>query len=162
MLKEEIQHLLNQLIQVENNSSYLYTAMSNHLARLNYTGMANWLKLQAAEEKTHADKLMTYVIDRGGKVQLMALPEQSADFGSPLETFQKVLEHERFVTNSYQKSFDYLAGQNDQQTSLIVQDILREQIDETAQAEVIIGRLKIAADNPSAILILDQELGQRK
>lgn len=61
MLKEEIQQLLNQLIQVENNSSYLYTAMSNHLSRLNYVGMANWLKLQAAEEKTHADTLMTYV-----------------------------------------------------------------------------------------------------
>lgn len=92
----------------------------------------------------------------------MALPEQADDFGSPLETFKKVLEHERLVTSSYQKSFDYLAGQNDQQTSLIIQDFLREQIDETAQAEVIIGRLSIAGENPSAILIIDQELGQRK
>ncbi len=64
------------------------------------------------------------------------------------------------VTNSYRQAYE-LASKSDQQTAVILQEFLREQIDEEAQAQTIADRLKIARNNPAAILILDQELGQR-
>ncbi|GLY09447.1 ferritin [Bacillus badius] len=160
MLNEQIQKLLNNLIQVEHVSTTLYLAMSAYMASRNYTGMARWLRLQAEEERTHMLKLIDYVTDRGGQVEIQALPAQPAAFGTPLETFQKVLEHERFVTNSYRQAYNY-AAQHDQQTAVLFQEFLREQVDEEAQAQTIVDRLKLAQNNPAALLILDQELGRR-
>ncbi|MGE1110299.1 ferritin [Priestia megaterium] len=158
-MNEQIQKLLNNLIQLEHVSSTLYLAMSNYMNRLNYKGMGSWLRLQSEEERTHMLKLIDYLVDRGGTVELSSLPAQPSEFGSPLETFQKVLEHEKFVTNSYRQAFQFISQANDPQTLVIVQDFLREQVDEEAQT--IVDRLKIAQNNPAAIFILDQELGQR-
>ncbi|MCU9595009.1 ferritin [Caldibacillus thermolactis] len=159
-MNEELQKLFNNLIQVEHLSTTLYLAMSAYMGRLNLTGMAHWLRLQSEEERTHMLKLIDFVVNRDGTVQLMNLPAQPNDFGTPLETFQKVLAHEQFVTNSYRQAFNYV-NQVDPQATVIIQDFLREQIDEEAQAKTIVDRLKLAENNPSAILLLDQELGAR-
>ncbi|WP_423410337.1 ferritin [Heyndrickxia sp. MSNUG] len=159
-MNEELQKLFNQLIQIEHVSTTLYLAMSAHMGKLNFTGMANWLRLQSEEERTHMLTLIDFVVDRDGTVQIGSLPAQPSDFGTPLETFQKVLAHEQFVTNSYRQAYNY-ALQADPQAALIIQDFLREQIDEEAQAKKIVDRLKLAENNPSALLLLDQELGAR-
>lgn len=161
MINEQIEKLVNNLIQVEHVSSTLYLAMSAYMGSLNYTGMAKWLRLQSEEERTHMLTLIDYLVNRGGKVELGQLPAQPVQFGSPLETFQKVLEHEQYVTNVYRQAFNY-ANQNDQQTAIVIQDFLKEQIDEEAQAQTIVDRLKLAQNNPSALLIIDQELGKRQ
>ena len=123
--------------------------------------MATWLRLQSEEERTHMLKLIDYMIDKDATVQLTSVPALPSDFGSPLELFQKVLEHEKFVTNSYRQAFNYV-NQVDPQATVIIQDFLREQINEEAQTHTIISRLTIAQNNPSAILLVDQELGKRK
>lgn len=160
LINSEIQKLLNNLISVENLSSSLYLAMSAYMATKNYTGMSHWLRLQAEEERTHMLKLIDYVTDRGGTVEILNVPTQQATFGTPLETFSKVLEHEKYVTKTYRDSYDY-ANQIDQQTAILLQDFLREQVDEEAQAQKIVDRLTLAQNNASAILLLDQELGNR-
>ncbi|KGM45088.1 ferritin [Neobacillus niacini] len=159
-MNEELQKLFNSLIQIEHVSTTLYLAMSAYLGRLNFTGMAHWLRLQSEEERTHMLRLIDFVVDRDGTVQLNNLPAQPSNFGTPLETFQKVLAHEQFVTNSYRQAFNYVS-QVDPQAAVIIQDFLREQIDEEAQAKTIIDRLRLAENNPSALLLLDQELGRR-
>ncbi|MBN9654879.1 ferritin [Halobacillus sp. GSS1] len=160
-MNKEMEQLFNRLIEIEHVSTTLYLAMSAYMGKKNYTGMANWLRLQSEEERTHMLKLIDYVVDKDGTVQLSQIPAQPTEYGSPLETFQKVLEHEQFVTNSYRQAFNY-ANQTDPQAAVIIQDFLREQIDEEAQSQTIVDRLKLAQDNPSAILLLDQELGQRQ
>lgn len=161
MIDEQIQKLLNNLINVENVSSSLYLAMSAYMATKNYIGMAKWLRLQSEEERTHMLKLIDYVTNRGGNAEIQALPAQPVDYGSPLNTFQKVLTHEQFVTNAYRKAYDY-ASKVDSQTAVLFQDFLKEQVDEEAQSQMIVDRLNLAQNNPSAILLIDQELGQRK
>ncbi|WP_371860328.1 ferritin [Halobacillus faecis] len=156
-----MEQLFNRLIEIEHISTTLYLAMSAYMGKKNYTGMASWLRLQSEEERTHMLKLIDYVVDKDGTVQLFQIPAQPTDYGSPLETFQKVMEHEQFVTNSYRQAFNY-ANQTDPQAAVIIQDFLREQIDEEAQSQTIVDRLKLAQDHPSAILLLDQELGQRQ
>ncbi|QHT47489.1 ferritin [Halobacillus sp. ACCC02827] len=160
-MNEEMQKLFNRLIEIEQVSTTLYLAMSAYMARENYTGMAHWLQLQSDEERTHLLKLIQYMSDKNGTVQLSNIPAQPSEYGTPLETFQKVLEHEQFVTNSYRQAYNY-AVQVDPQAAVIIQDFLREQIDEEAQAQTIVDRLSLAQNNSSALLLLDQELGQRQ
>ncbi|MEN2768144.1 ferritin [Ornithinibacillus xuwenensis] len=159
-MNEELQKLFNNLIQIEHLSTTLYLAMSSYMGRLNLTGMAHWLRLQSEEERTHLLTLIDFVVNRDGTVQLNSIPAQQSDFGTPLETFQKVLAHEQYVTNSYRQAFNY-TNQVDPQAAVIIQDFLREQIDEEAQVKTIVDRLQIAENNPSALLLLDQELGAR-
>lgn len=162
MITEQIQQLLNHLISVELGSAYLYLAMANYFARRNLTGMAQWLRLQHDEERTHADTLLNYLTDRGGVVEIRAIPAQPVNFGSPLEAWQQVLSHEQLVTQNYQQAYDMAMKAQDYQTATILQDFLREQVDEVAQATRIVGRLQINRDNPAGLLLLDQELGQRQ
>jgi ferritin len=159
-MNDELQGLFNDLIQLEHVSSTLYLAMSAYMAKQNYTGMAHWLRLQSEEERTHMLTLIDFVVDREGTVQINSIPAQPTDFGTPLETFQKVLSHEQFVTNTYRQAYNYV-NPIDPQAALIIQDFLREQIDEEAQAKTIIDRLKLAGNDPSALLLIDQELGAR-
>ncbi|UHA58730.1 ferritin [Metabacillus litoralis] len=161
MVREEVQQLINNLIQIEHISTTLYLAMSAYLDRKNYTGMAKWLRIQSDEERTHMLILIDYLSGKDGVVKLTEVPAQPTNFGTPLETFQRVLEHEQYVTNSYRQAYDYVK-QIDPQTTVIVQDFLREQIDEEAQSLTIVERLKLAENNPSALLLIDQELGQRQ
>jgi ferritin len=160
-MNEDLQKLFNNLIEIEHVSTTLYLAMSAYLGKLNYTGMAKWLRLQSDEERGHMLTLIDYVVDKDGSVKLSSIPGQPSDFGTPLNTFQKVLEHEKFVTDSYRQAFTY-ANQIDPQAALIIQDFLREQIDEEAQSQTIVDRLKLAGSDSSALLLLDQELGQRQ
>ncbi|MBO9130232.1 ferritin [Bacillus sp. 165] len=160
-MSEQIQQLINNLIQIEHVSTTLYLAMSNYMNKLNYKGMGTWLRLQSEEERVHMLKLMDYLVDRGGTVEVKAIPAQLSEFGSPLDTFQKVLEHEQFVTSSYRQAYDYVNKVNDPQTLVIIQEFLKEQIDEVAQSQTIVDRLKLAQNNPAALLIVDQELGKR-
>ena len=160
-MNEELQRLFNRLIEIEHVSTTLYLAMSAYMGKENYTGMANWLRLQSNEERSHLLKLIDFVVDKNGTVELTAVPAQPSNFGTPLETFQKVLEHEQFVTNSYRQAYNY-AIQVDPQSAVIIQDFLREQIDEEAQTQTIVDRLTLAQNQPSALLLLDQELGQRQ
>ncbi|MYL33593.1 ferritin [Pontibacillus yanchengensis] len=160
MLNEQILKMLNNLIQIEHVSSTLYLAMAAHMAKKNYTGMASWLRIQSGEERTHMLRLIDYVTDRDGTVEIKSMPAQPTDFGNPLETFKKVLEHEQFVTDSYRQAYTF-TNQKDQQTADLLQQFLREQVEEVAQSQTIVDRLTIADNNPAALLILDQELGQR-
>ena len=160
-MNEELQKMINNLIEIEHVSTTLYLAMSAYMGKLNLTGMASWLRLQSEEERGHMLKLIDYLVDKGGTVKLSSVAAQPSDFGTPLETFKKVLEHEQYVTNSYRQAYNY-ALQVDPQTAVIVQEFLREQIDEEAQSQAIVDRLEIAGNNASALLLLDQELGQRQ
>lgn len=162
VITEQMQQLINHLIQLELSSAYLYLAMANYFARLNLTGMATWLRLQHDEERGHAQLLINYLTDRGGMVEMRAIPAQPVNYGSPLEAWQQVLKHEQFVTQNYQQAYDMVTKAQDYQALPIVQDFLREQVDEVAQAINIVGRLQMAKDNPAALLMIDQELGQRE
>lgn len=160
-MNEELEKLMNNLIQLEHVSSTLYLAMSAYMGKQNLTGMAKWLRLQSEEERTHMLTLIDYVVDKDGTVEIHSIPAQPSDFGTPLETFQKVLAHEQFVTNSYRQAYNFVS-QVDPQAGVIIQDFLREQIDEEAQSQIIVSRLQLAENNPSALLLVDQELGQRQ
>ena len=105
MISEQMQRLINHLIQVELVSANLYLAMSNYFNRRNLTGIGTWLRLQYEEEVGHARRLMDYLVDRDGEVQIPPIPAQPVEFGSPREAFQQVLAHERSVTQEHRQAY---------------------------------------------------------
>ena len=106
MLKEKIEKALNEQINRELYSSYLYLSMCAYAQKLGLPGVANWMKVQAKEELTHANKFFDYIIERNGKVELKAIDAVPVEFGNIIETFQKVLEHEEYISESINKLVD--------------------------------------------------------
>ncbi|MCR4426384.1 MAG: ferritin [Firmicutes bacterium] len=160
-MPESTQRLFNHLIQVENVSAQLYLAMSSYFGKIGLSGMENWLRLQYKEERGHAEKLIDHVVDRDGTVRLLPIPEQPSSFGTPLDAFQNVLRHEQYVTEQYREAYGIVTRENDLESLPIILDFLREQVEEEAQADVIVDRLRISGSDPAAILLIDRELGQR-
>ena len=97
MISKSLQDAFNEQIGKEFYSSYLYLSMSAYCESVNLPGFAHWLKVQWKEEVSHAMKLIEYVVDRGGRVILGAIDSPPAEFKSPLEIFNEILEHEQMV-----------------------------------------------------------------
>ena len=92
MIHRSIQDALNVQINLEQYSAQLYLAMSAHCERKSFRGFAHWLRVQAQEETAHAMKLVTFVLDRGGQLELKAIEAPPTDFGSVTQVFEKILE----------------------------------------------------------------------
>ena len=99
MLKEKMQVALSEQINKELYSSYLYLSMSAYAQSLGLPGVAHWMKIQAKEELTHANKFFDYIHERNGKVDLKAIDAVETEFGDVIGLFEKVLEHEEYVTS---------------------------------------------------------------
>jgi len=161
MISKKIQTALNDQIQKEFHSAYLYLAMSTYSESKNLKGFAGWLKVQYNEETGHATKLVNYLLERGGKVALKSIDAPPADFGSPVEVFEAVLKHEEFITASINKLYETALEEKDYPTQIFLQWYINEQVEEEASASAILERLKVIGDKGSSILYIDKELGKR-
>ncbi|MTV47886.1 ferritin [Heliobacillus mobilis] len=159
MISQTMQQIFNQLIQVDLNSAYFYLAIANYFERMSLKGFSVWLQAQHDEELTHAHGLIRYLLDRGGVPVIPSLPQQPVNFGTPLQAWEVVLQHERYVTNMYQKGYNVALQQGDTQSQVILQTALVEQVDEEAQTTDIIGKLKLVEGMPGGILMVDREVG---
>ena len=99
MINEKMAKALNEQINKEFYSSYLYLQMAAYFEEMGLKGFANWMKVQAQEENTHAHKFYNYLLDRGGKVVLETIQKPEDDFKSVIDVFERVLNHEVYVTS---------------------------------------------------------------
>lgn len=159
MLSKTIQDALNDQIQKEFASSYLYLAMAAYCETQNLPGMAKWLKVQAEEERGHAMRIFEYVNDRGGTVILKAIEQPPAEFGTPVEVFEKVLAHEQKVTASINDLYALAVKENDYATQVMLQWFITEQVEEEKTASDIVALLKLAGEH---VVVLDHRLGKRE
>ena len=113
MVSNTVQNAINEQIKNELYSAYLYLSMSAHFESASLLGLAHWMRVQSQEELGHALKFYDYVLDRGGKVILQAIDQPPADWTSPLELFNQVLEHEQKVTGLIHKLNDLAIKEND-------------------------------------------------
>ena len=113
MITEKLQNAINEQITAEMWSSNLYLAMSFYMEKEGYCGMASWLKKQSFEEHAHACELASYIIKRGGKAKLDKVDVVPNDFGTPLEVFEQVYEHECRVSKMIDALVDVAAAEKD-------------------------------------------------
>ncbi len=160
MLSDKIQDALNEQINAEFYSAYLYLAMSAWCEDKDLAGMAHWFRIQAQEEAAHAMKFLEYVTNRSGRVVLGAVAAPPKDWDSPIHVFQHTLEHERDVTARVNKLVDVARDSGDHQTEALLHWFVTEQVEEEATAASIVGRLKLAGDG-GGLFMIDDQLGQR-
>ncbi|MCS6844194.1 MAG: ferritin [Caldilineales bacterium] len=161
MLSNTLQQALNDQIRKEFHSSYIYLSMAAYFEAENLPGMAHWMRLQADEEREHAMKIYDFVLDRGGRVTLQAIEAPPTDFASPLAVFETAYAHEQKVTQSIHDLYALAVKEGDYPTQVMLQWFVDEQVEEEKSAGLVVAQLRRVGDSPAALLMLDQQLGQR-
>jgi ferritin len=162
MISKTLQDALNEQINFELSSAYLYLSMSAHFEAQNLSGCANWMRVQYQEETGHAMKFYKYVFDRSGVVTLKAIPQPATKFKTPLEIFQQVLGHEQKVTAAINKLFEMAVKEKDYAAQSFLLWFVNEQVEEEKNATDIINMLEMIGDSPVSLIMADRQLGARK
>lgn len=162
MLNEKIEKALNEQINAEMWSAYLYLSMAAYCHHIGQPGMASWFEVQFCEEQDHAKILFNYINSRNGRVDLKPIEAVPTEWNSVLDVFQSTLHHEQKVTTMINKLYALTHENNDFATQSMLKWFIDEQVEEEENAQTIIDNIKMIKDNGYGIYMLDKELGARK
>ena len=161
-IKAAVEKAINDQINAELYSAYLYLSMAAYFEGRNMKGFAKWMQIQTKEEVSHAMKFYNFVFERGGKVTLKAVEQPQTDWKSPLALFEQVYEHEQKVTSLINKLVEAARADNDMATENFLMWYIDEQVEEEAHAYEAVLKLKMVGDVPQAMYMLDKEMGARE
>lgn len=161
MLKQRMQEAINNQIQKEIQSAYLYLSMEAYCQTLDLDGFANFFRVQFKEELDHAMKFYDYVNSTGGAVILQAIEQPQISFKSPLDVFKTGLEHEQYVTELINNLAKIANEENDYATASFLQWFINEQVEEMNNFNKYVKKLSLAGSDPTALFMINTELGQR-
>jgi len=161
MLSKTIEAALNHQINRELYSSYLYLGMAAYFESVNLRGFANWMHVQANEERGHAKKFYDYVYARQGRVILENIEAPKAKWTSTGKVFEEVYAHEQKVTGMINNLVDLAIREKDHATFEMLQWFVKEQVEEEANAVQIVDKIKVLGDIPGHLFCLDHELSKR-
>jgi len=161
MLSEKMQSALNEQINAELWSGYLYLSMSMQFENTGMNGVANWFRIQFQEEQAHAEIFMNYINQRGGRVILKAIPEVPVDWATPLDAFKATLEHERKVTAMINNLFAMAEAEKDYATRDRLAWFVNEQVEEEDNAQALIDKFTLIGNDGMGLYMLDNELASR-
>jgi ferritin len=161
MVSNEVQGAINAQIGREFYAAYLYLGMMAYFESRSLTGFGHWMRLQAQEEAAHAMRLVDFLLDRGGHVELQAIERPTVDFDSPLAVMQAALAHERMVTGTINELYAVAVQHNDYPAQVLMQWFVSEQVEEEKNAGEIVDQLELAGGSASALLVLDGRLAER-
>lgn len=161
MLNLKVEESINDQINAELFSAYLYLSMSAYLESENLPGFASWMRVQFQEEQAHAMKFFDFVNERGGKVVLEAIEAPQTEWGSVVEIFEHTLSHERMVTERINHLMDVALEERDYATESFLRWYIDEQVEEEASAEAILSQLERLEGHGNGMIMLDRELGTR-
>lgn len=161
MLKEKISQLLNEQINKELYSAYLYLDMSNYYMENGLDGFGNWYKVQAQEERDHAMLFMQYMQNNGEKITLEQINAPDVIFNGFDVPLAESLKHEQFVTASINTIYDEAYQVKDYRTMQFLDWFIKEQGEEEKNAEDLITKFKVFGSDAKGLYMLNQELGTR-
>jgi ferritin len=161
MISQKMQDAINQQVNAEIYSAYLYLSMSAYAEDQNLPGFAHWLRRQHQEEMEHAFKLMQHLYDRGGRVLLKAIEAPTTEWKSITAVFENVLEHEQHVTALIHKLYDAAVAEKDTAAQIFLQWFVTEQVEEEASASSLVENLRRVGEKSGGFLWLDKDAGRR-
>ncbi len=161
MLKDKVEKALNEQLNAEGFSSYLYLSMSSYFESLNMKGFATWMKVQAEEEYEHAKKFYDFILQRGGRVRLKGIEEPKTDWKSPEDAFEESLQHEKYITGRINDLMDIAIEEKDHATQIFLQWFVTEQVEEEDNVSSVVEQIKMMGETKNGLYMLDRELGQR-
>ena len=160
-MNEKIAKLLNEQINKELYSAYLYLDISNYYDEMDLDGYKNYYMIQAQEERDHALLFMQYMQINGLKVTLEAIGKPDKKFDSVLAPLEVAAEHERYVTALINNIYHEAHEAKDYRTMKFLDWFVDEQMEEEDNADTMISRYKLFGQEPRGLYLLDQEYAAR-
>ncbi len=160
MIDERMVEAINEQINAELYSAYIYYSMAAWLEDQGLDGMARWMKAQTQEELFHADKFFNYVCERGGRVELTAIEGPPTEWDSATAVFEHAYEHEQYVTSRINDLVDLAIELKDHATTQFLQWYVKEQVEEEDNTSTIAEQVKMV-EGTGQMLMLDREMGAR-
>ncbi len=161
MISKQMAEALNDHLNKELYSAYLYMSMSSHADHIGLKGFANWFNVQVQEELLHVQRAYHYLLDQGTKVILEAIDKPPTEFKSALDLFEATLNHEKQVTARINDLVGLANKENDYATSNMLQWFVGEQVEEETSVGDIIRKLKLVGNDGTGLLMIDKELSAR-
>jgi len=161
MLDTKMEIALNQQVNAELWSSYLYLSMSYDMDNKGYEGMVSWFAKQAKEEFEHATRFMKFIGERDGKVKLMPIEEVRQTWNSPKDAFEDTLMHEKIVTGKIHKLMDMAIELKDYATQNMLKWFIDEQVEEEDTVRKILEKLIRIENSPAGLYAVDKQLSKR-
>ena len=160
-LSARLAEAINNQINAELWSAYLYLSMSMDQEAKGNKGIANWFFVQFQEEQDHARIFMNYLNSRGCEVKLLPIAEVKTEWKSPLAAFEDTLEHEQKVTALINNLMDIAQSDKDYASISMLNWFVDEQVEEEENARDIIDILDKISDNKFGLYSYDRELAAR-
>ena len=161
MLAKKVEAAMNDQLQKELQSAYVYLGMSAYCESESLPGIAAWLRRQFDEEQEHAFKFYNFIIDRGARVELKQLDAPPTTYGSALEVFETALDHERAVTRSINELYDLVAKEKDFASQAWLDWFATEQVEEEKTVGQIVDDLRRVGPSGDGLFFLDKDLANR-
>ena len=160
-MSDRLRDAFNGQIALEFSAAYTYLGMAAYFDEQNLTGFSHWMTMQHEEELVHARKFFQFMLDRDAGVHLASIPEPHQGYASAVEAFEAALAHEQKVTAAIHALYALATEEGDYASMPLLSWFIDEQLEEEASVGRILDRVRLAADNPAALLMLDRELEGR-
>ena len=161
MMNQKVRDLLNQQINKEFYSAYLYLDFSNYFEDAGLDGFANWYKVQAQEERDHAMLFYQYLQNENQKVTLEAIAKPDKVFECHMDVLKAGLEHEEYVTSLINDIYAEAYSVKDFRTMQFLDWFVKEQGEEETNANDMITKMELFGSDPKSLYMLNQELAAR-
>ncbi|MBQ1962265.1 MAG: ferritin [Clostridia bacterium] len=161
MFDSKVIELLNDQVNKEFYSAYLYLEIADYYSDIDLDGFSNWYTIQAQEERDHAMLFVKYLQNNGIKVKFKAIDAPDAVFEKPIDPLLKGAEHERYVTDLIHNIYDAAYSVKDFRTMQFLDWFVKEQGEEEENADKLVNKFKLFGDDPKSLYLLDQELATR-
>lgn len=154
---QELTKGINSHLACEFQASHTYLAMSIWLREKDLSGFSIYMQTKSQEERGHADRLIAYLVDRDVEVELPAVDAPKRSWESVKALFDQVYEMEQAVTASINKLYAMAEKTSERTATAMLDWFVSEQLQEEAEARFVRKRLRLAAENSAALLLLDQQ-----
>ena len=161
MLNKKMNDALNEQVNAEWYSAYLYLSMEAYFESVDLPGFANWMRIQIQEEAMHALKIYDFINERGGRVLLKSIDQPPTEWDTPLAAFEAAYKHEQKVTGLINDLVNLAIQEKDHATNSFLQWFVNEQVEEEASVSQVVQKLKLIENAPGGQFLIDRELSQR-
>ena len=161
MLNKKVSELLNDQINKELYSAYLYLDFSNYFEQRGLDGFANWYYIQAQEERDHAMLLYRYLQNNNEKVTLEAIAKPDKDLSSDMDVLKAGLAHEEYVTSLINDIYAAAYEAKDFRTMQFLDWFVKEHGEEETNANDLISKMELFGSDPKSLYMLNSELAAR-
>lgn len=162
MIKEKVENAINDQINAELYSAYLYLSIEAYFSDCDLDGFASWMHAQAQEEVEHAMRFFDYLNERGGRVELGNVEKPKKEWNSALDAFEDAYEHEQYISKRIDELCELAEGVNDRPTINMLQWFVEEQVEEEDSVGGIVEKLRMVDGKSTGLLMLDSKLGERE